>query len=201
MPPDESTGAATARGRRTRDALLDATVELVAARGFHAVGISEIGAAAGVSGAAIYRHFATKDDLLVAVFDRVVGELLAGAARATDTQQHHDPASTLGALVDAHIAFAIHERAVITIYDQEAHNLPAEQRRRVRRQQATYAALWLPVVARAHPTWTPDQVTVAVHAAFGLMNSVADHRSTAPIADQAAWLRSMTLAALGISSQ
>ena len=51
----------TPRGRRRHEQLLDATAELVAARGFHAVGIADIGAAAGVSGSAIYRHFRNKN--------------------------------------------------------------------------------------------------------------------------------------------
>ena len=59
--------------------MLDAATELVAERGFHSVGILEIGAAAGVSGSALYRHFANKKELLVAVLYRVIDELLAGA--------------------------------------------------------------------------------------------------------------------------
>src|SRR3954470_20348909 len=82
--------APTARGRRTRDALLDATVELVSERGFHAVGIADIGGAIGVSGAAIYRHFRNKDELLVAVFERVVDDLLVGA-RAVLAAPQLDP--------------------------------------------------------------------------------------------------------------
>ena len=49
--------AATARGRRTREQLLSATAELVAERG-SPPSASPTSAAAGVSGAAIYRHFA-----------------------------------------------------------------------------------------------------------------------------------------------
>lgn len=193
-----SSVAATARGRRTRNALLDATVELVGERGFHGVGIAEIGAAAGVSGAAIYRHFATKDDLLVAVFERVVDELLRGADEAIAAHPA-DPSTTLGALVEAHVAFALDERKVIAIWDQEAHTLPNPQRRRVRRQQARYAALWVPVVEAVHPQWPTERCRVAVHAAFGLMNSVADHRVHAAREHQQEWLRTMALAALGVS--
>jgi AcrR family transcriptional regulator len=191
--------APTARGQRTRDALLDATVELVSARGFHAVGIAEIGAAAGVSGAAIYRHYTSKDELLVAVFERVVGELLDGA-RAVLHEDRGGPWDRVAALVDAHVAFALAQRRVIAIYDQEAHNLPTEQRRRVRRQQAAYAALWTDTVAQARPDWTAVECRVAVHAVFGLVNSVADRRRTASRDLEAPQLQAMALGALGAAA-
>ena len=76
--------ASTARGQRTRERLLGATAELVAERGFHAVGIADIGAAAGVTGSAIYRHFPSKQDILVALLDRVVDDLRAGAGAVVD---------------------------------------------------------------------------------------------------------------------
>src|SRR3954470_1711295 len=71
--------ATTARGRERRERLLNAAARLVAERGFHSVGIIEIGAAAGVTGSAIYRHFKSKGDLLVALFERVVDNLVVGA--------------------------------------------------------------------------------------------------------------------------
>ena len=162
--------APTPRGQRTRDALIHATASLVAERGFHAVGISDIGAAAGVSGAAIYRHFANKDELLAAVFESVVDELIDGARRAT----------TLAMLIDAHVSFAIRHRTVIRVYEQEAHNLSQESYRRVRRQQRRYANLWVAIVAQEHPAWTPAIANAAVHATFGLINSVSNYRPTLP---------------------
>ena len=49
--------------RRTQ--LLTAAEQLIAERGFLAVRLEDIGAAAGVSGPAIYRHFSGKEGLLV----------------------------------------------------------------------------------------------------------------------------------------
>ena len=79
--------AVTPRGRLRTERLLDATAALVAERGFHAVGIADIGAAAGVSGSAIYRHFRSKQEILVALLDRVVDGLLDG--RAADRGRRH----------------------------------------------------------------------------------------------------------------
>ncbi len=185
--------ARTARGQRTRSLLLDATAELVAARGFHAVGIADIGAAAGVTGAAIYRHFENKEALLVAVFESVVGDLLVGARAAiacSDT-----PSATLGALINTHIEFALANRTVIKVYDQEAHNLPPAERARVRRQQRAYANLWIDVARAAHPDWSTSDIATTVHGAFGLINSVADYRLTGAATDQRARLRAVAMRA------
>jgi AcrR family transcriptional regulator len=184
----------TARGRARRERLLDATAQLVAERGFHGVGISDIGAAAGVTGSAIYRHFATKTELLVAVLDRVVDGLLDRAEGIVATSD--DPATTLDALIDAHVAFALRDRAILQVYAQEAHTLPPDDRRRLRRTQRRYVEHWAAVLVAACPGLDPDVARVRVQATFGLVNSVAD--LSTPLADDelATLLRTSARAAL-----
>ena len=188
----------TARGLATREALLDATAALVAERGFHSVGIVEIGAAAGVSGSALYRHFANKQELLVALFDRVVDALLAGAREVAETTD--DPAAALDALIDRHVAFAVRDRSIIAVYDQEAHNLPDAHRTRLRRNQRAYADVWVDTLvtlrAGAHPALDRRVAETAVHAVFGLLNSVADHDPRLPAAQVTGLLGRMARAAV-----
>lgn len=152
--------------------MLNATAELVAARGFHSVGIADIGAAAGVTGAAIYRHFENKDELLVALFDRVVDALLVGARRVV--RDASNPEAALDDLIRAHVEFALRDRAIIAVYDQEANNLPDDDRRRLRRNQRLYAQLWEDVVADLRPDLSDHARRATVHAAFGALNSVAN---------------------------
>lgn len=186
--------AVTARGRARREALLGATAELVDQRGFHGVGVADIGAAAGVSGAALYRHFATKQDLLTALIERAVDALLTGARAAI--ADAGSPRDALAALVDAHVEFALRDRSIIAVYDQEAHNLPADDLRRLRRQQRAYAELWIDVVLALQPDLTRAEARAAVSALFGLLNSVSDHAIRIPRDDLATLLRRMALAAL-----
>jgi AcrR family transcriptional regulator len=81
----------------TRDALLDAAEEVFAARGVASATMAEIATVAGFSRGAIYAHFGTKDDLLLAMLDRYVArqieqfsalvpntDLAAGARGASD---------------------------------------------------------------------------------------------------------------------
>jgi AcrR family transcriptional regulator len=186
----------TPRGRARRELLLNATAQLVAAKGFHAVGILEIGAAAGVSSAAIYRHFANKQELLVALIDRVIDELLAGGRAVVADAP--DAETALRGLVARHVEFALRDRAIITVYDQEAHNLPEEPRRRLRRNQRLYADLWVDAVAVLRPEWDRAHATAAVHAVFGLLNSVADYQPRLSEADAAWLLVSLAESAFGL---
>ena len=93
-----------------REAILAAALELFRRRGFHAVGIDEIGTLAGISGPGVYRHFPSKSSLLVALFDGLSDRMLAAAEeiRKLDCP----PAETLDRLVDFHVATAVAERAL-----------------------------------------------------------------------------------------
>ena len=186
--------AVTPRGRLRRQRILDAAADLVAARGFHAVGVADIGAAAGVTGPAIYRHFRTKDDVLVALVERVVDELLDGARTVQRTAA--DPDAALAALIRAHVDFALGERPIIAVYDQEANHLPPDQRRRLRRQQRLYTELWADAIARRWPDRTRDTARASAHAVFGLLNSVADYHAPIPDPDLGALLTRMAAASL-----
>ncbi len=52
--------------RNARDRLIRAAIDLCYAQGFHAVGLDQIVAEAGVTKTTFYKHFESKDDLLVA---------------------------------------------------------------------------------------------------------------------------------------
>ncbi|WP_454050564.1 TetR/AcrR family transcriptional regulator [Cellulomonas sp. Marseille-Q8402] len=56
---------------RTRAAIVDAAAVLFAERGYRAVSLREIAAAAGISHPGLLRHFSSADDLLRAVVDRL----------------------------------------------------------------------------------------------------------------------------------
>src|SRR6478672_12917239 len=58
------------RLERTRSLLLDAAEEVFAEKGFTPASLDDIARAAGYTKGAIYKHFATKEDLFLAVSDR-----------------------------------------------------------------------------------------------------------------------------------
>src|ERR1700754_50998 len=61
-----------------RETLLSAAARLFAGRGFARVSLEDLGAAAGVSGPAVYRHFAGKQAVLAALLIDVSRELVGG---------------------------------------------------------------------------------------------------------------------------
>jgi AcrR family transcriptional regulator len=58
------------RLERTRSLLLDAAEQVFAEKGFTPASLDDIARAAGYTKGAIYKHFATKEDLFLAVSDR-----------------------------------------------------------------------------------------------------------------------------------
>ena len=69
------------RGAERRTAIVDAAIDVFAARGFRAGALAEVGERVGVSPAAILSHFGSKEALLLAVIaerDRRAGLELAG---------------------------------------------------------------------------------------------------------------------------
>jgi AcrR family transcriptional regulator len=83
-----------------RERILETASALFYARGIRAVGVDLIIAESGVAKATFYKHFPSKDDLVVAYLDRVdaawSGQLHAAAAAAGT-----DPADQLVGLFDA----------------------------------------------------------------------------------------------------
>ena len=57
-------------GREPRERILDSAYDLFARRGIRGVGVDEVIERAAVAKATLYRHFASKDDLALAVLER-----------------------------------------------------------------------------------------------------------------------------------
>ncbi|HEY0816881.1 MAG TPA: TetR/AcrR family transcriptional regulator [Pseudonocardia sp.] len=179
-----------------RERILAAAAQLAAGRGFHTVGLADIGAQAGIVGSGIYRHFASKDALLVALLDRVMDRLAEGTAAilANETDGH----AALSALVRDHITVAIEDRAVLAVYHREIHTLPAEDRRRLRRRQRHYVEEWVQLLAPLRRDLAEEELRLVVQAALGAVQSTLFYRSGLAADRQAALLDELAHACLGI---
>ena len=153
-----------------REQILRAAAQLFAERGARAVGVDDIGAAVGVTGPAIYRHFASKDAMLAEMLVRI-SERLADGARARIADAGPDPAAQLRALIDFQVAFALDNPALIVVHDRDLPSLPADDAARVRRLQRRYVEEWVAVLARLHPADEAASCRARAHALFGLINS------------------------------
>ena len=96
-----STEPATAqRPSAARERILEAAFALFYGRGIRAVGVDLIIAESGVAKATFYKHFPSKDDLVVAYLDRVDG-VWSGQLKEAAGAAGADPASQLVGMFDA----------------------------------------------------------------------------------------------------
>ena len=189
---DGGGGSAVLRASR-REAILAEATTLFHRHGFGGVGVDEIGAAAGIAGPAVYRHFRNKDDLLAATMRRAGEQLAASVSSALAAPTD---AEALDRLVRSYVQIAIEHADTIAVYLAEVESLSPGPRRAVRRDQRAYVDEWQSLVARLAPTLDPDEARVAVHAAIGLVNGYADGRVRPPDDIATALLVSMTTNAL-----
>jgi AcrR family transcriptional regulator len=156
--------------RTRRDEILEIAVSLFASRGYHGVSMDDIGAAAGVTGPALYHHFAGKEAMLVAALIPVSEGLLAGG-KQRESEHPDDPRALLDSLIDFHVAFALENPAVIALHLHELDRLPEDPRRAIRRLQRLYVEVWVQTLIMLRPELNSEEARVLAHAAFGLMNS------------------------------
>src|ERR687890_327567 len=91
-----------------REQILATAAELFAARGFHGVSVADIGAACGISGPALYKHFPSKDAILAEMLVSISEELLSvGRERVAGAG---DGEAAARALVAWHVDFALRRR-------------------------------------------------------------------------------------------
>ena len=82
-----------------RDHLIEVATELFNRCGYHASGIDRVIAEAGVAKTTLYRHFRTKEDLIVAVLQRIDAQHREGL-RADVDQLAHEPKQKILASFD-----------------------------------------------------------------------------------------------------
>jgi AcrR family transcriptional regulator len=178
-----------------REQILTRAAELFAQRGFHGVSVVELGAACGISGPALYKHFPSKDAMLAEMLVDISEELLrVGRARS---QAATDAADALHRLVGWHVDFALHNKPLIVVQDRDWANLPGAARERVRSLQRRYVELWADRLREVHDDLSPRRARAMAHAAFGLINSTP-HSAVLPEDEMATMLERMALAALGL---
>ena len=177
-----------------REQILSTAAELFATRGFHGVSVADLGAACGISGPALYRHFTSKDAMLAEMLVSISEELLeVGRERVAGAGGAHE---ALRGLVGWHIDFALNNKALIIVQDRDWASLPAEAREQVRSLQRRYVELWVDQLRRIHHGLTAKRARAMSHATFGLLNSTP-HSAMLSEPEMRAMLQEMALGALG----
>lgn len=147
--------------------ILDVAAQLFHERGFHGVGIDEIGRRAGVSGPAVYRHFKGKDEILATVFDEAMD-----LVTVRPNGEFATPRDELDFLIRAHASFVVDHRALVSVFAHEHRFLVDPWRRLFTRRMRDHAAYWEETIARCYPDASPEAVAIGSQAAIGLLHSV-----------------------------
>ncbi|MFC5060114.1 SACE_7040 family transcriptional regulator [Saccharothrix xinjiangensis] len=176
-----------------RDQILAAAAELFARHGFHGVGIDDIGAAVGISGPALYRHFRSKDAMLGEMLTQISERLLDGGLARVAVSR--DPEHALRELIRWHVDFALDDPALITVQIRNLANLTDPDRRLVRALQRRYVEVWVETIRKTSPEVDEPTARAAAHAVFGLINSTP-HSAHLDREQMAKLLSRMALASL-----
>lgn len=186
--------ATTARGRNRRERILYEAARLFHHQGFHATGIDEIGAAVGITGPGVYRHFESKQLLLAAIIERSLDrhrEILAEVARL-----RLGPPDELRKLVELSADELAHNRDAAAMYFQESRNLAPDELVRFSRAQRQLISGWVEILRSVRPNLSEEDARVAVRGAGGLLNSVAYFTTSMPPDRLGRLLAHMALTAL-----
>jgi AcrR family transcriptional regulator len=93
----------TAKGRATRGRILDTATELVFEHGVAGTTLDDVRAAADVSKSQLYHYFADKEDLIHAVIDRTVQQVLDAQPELADLSSWAAISRWLDVLVDLQV--------------------------------------------------------------------------------------------------
>ncbi|GAA3572802.1 TetR/AcrR family transcriptional regulator [Amycolatopsis ultiminotia] len=172
-----STHPARASRPRDRKAQLAAVAaELFRARGYHGVSVIEIATAAGVTGPALYRHFADKQAILTYVVLGGIDEM--ESVTATALADSAPPSEQLHALLTGLATQAVERREIAALWRWEGPHLPREQRRQIRRRSGAVLEAWTKAILARRPELAAEDAELLCWAALSVFGSVAVHHTS-----------------------
>jgi len=136
----------SAKWQARRETIIDTSARVFARGGYHATGITELCAANGLGKGALYHYIGSKEELLAAIHDRVMDEVMIGADRVAAAGG--SPSAQLAMLGDElldvihrypdHVWVFLHEFPALT--DGRADQFRGRRREYERRVETVLAA-------------------------------------------------------------
>lgn len=171
-----------------REAILARAVALFRERGYHGVGIDEIGEAAGITGPSVYFHYERKADILVDAYDRAGARVEAGAVAAVAAAT--SPADLVRRLAASYFEVACDNVDLIVVTTREGDAVPDEERRRLATRRHEIRSVWVDALAGVRPTLDEGELRSLVVGTFPLLGHLAarDVDAAEAVALATAWL-------------
>src|SRR5581483_2197590 len=122
------------------------------------------------TGPAIYRYFASKEELLVSIYDQLYRRSAEGAEAVLT--EDLDDLTAMERLIDVQIAAAVEEPEKVRIVDREERHLPLKEAEQFRVQRRRLLGIWTDQLRRARPDLARDELDATVHAVLAMINSI-----------------------------
>jgi AcrR family transcriptional regulator len=119
-----------------REAIVDTSASVFARRGYHATGISELCEANDLGKGALYHYIGSKEELLAAIHDRVMDEVLLGGERVTE--EGGSPSTQLARLGEELLDVIHRYPDHVWVFLHEFPALTGERAARFRTRRAAY---------------------------------------------------------------
>lgn len=180
-----------------REELLAAAVRLFHERGFDNVSTDQLGAAVGISGPSVYRHFDSKAQLLAASLARSRERLwheVEGAISAAA-----GPEEALAAGLAAYVGFARRNGDYLGAMLSETERLAPPDRRVAVDFRRDFLRTWVGLLRRVRPDQDAVAARIRVHALFSLVNDGVRNRPYNARPDLGDCLLRLGRAVLGVS--
>lgn len=151
-----------------------AALRLFTEKGYHATSMQDIAQAVGLYKGSLYHYIGGKEDLLLRVFERAMGSLLA-EVEVIVANTSLGASQQLRLLLAAHVAAVAENREALTVYLHEFRALAGETLDLVRTQRQRYRDLVESVVERGVRLgeFAAPDVEVATLGVLGMCNWVA----------------------------
>ncbi|MFI7538505.1 TetR/AcrR family transcriptional regulator [Streptosporangium sp. NPDC049376] len=140
-------------------------------RGFHGTSIIQIGAAAGVKGPTVYRHFPDKNAVLVALIEQSAERSEAEIAEIV--REGGSPREVLERLVHAQVRQAVDDGPLSAVAARELRSLSPETSEPLLRRGRANLQEWVRRIVGARPELTEDEARALAVGAKWLIFTVA----------------------------
>jgi AcrR family transcriptional regulator len=176
FPDENGSEPAGPRGSETKQRILDTAVTMFGERGIEACTMRELAAEVGIKAPAIYNHYTSKEDVLAAAMEDILGRFFWGQVVSLDDFPIDD---WLEQVVLRHVRFQLQHRRQADASDAvlngpaKKDNLPEPVYRRLTGLQRDYADLFCALVWIAWPTADRPQAMMAGFAMAAMCDRVS----------------------------
>lgn len=134
----------SSRADEQRRRILEAAVVVFSRRGYRATSMNDVAAGVGLSKPTLYHYVATKQDLLVQIYEQVLDESLASARAIVAAAP--TPLDAVRGLIVERVAYTCEHRDLLKICFEEESELPDELAEPILERRRAFEAVVLGAV-------------------------------------------------------